>query len=230
MSEGLAFVAMLVVVGTPFALSEVRRRTRRRRALRAARAMGGPIPPLHARLVLDPSPSRWAERKAATFERLGFVRVGAFRVECATLRGIALVSADGEIHAQVLGGSLHGNVVEVGRSSASGETVSVWTRPEFDALPPWYRAVSMRGAAPERLVARLRAEGLPGEPLRISPEGYVAFAEREHRRMSEWVLTHGPLRAEMIPKLERLTGMAAEPEAAEFLRRAHEGSRAYPRP
>ncbi|RYZ90402.1 MAG: hypothetical protein EOP06_07965 [Proteobacteria bacterium] len=107
--------------------------------------------------------------------------------------------------------------------------VSADTRPAFAGMPSWYRSLSMRGAAPARLVARMRDEVLPGVPIVITPEGYLAFTEREHRRMSEWTLRFGAIRPHMIPKLEWLTGMTAEPEAAAFLRRAHEGDGTYPR-
>lgn len=227
--ELLPILAMLVIVSTPFVLYEIRTGRRRRRLRRMARAMGGPISPLHVRFVLDENLSGWARRKATEFERLGFVRVAAIRVEGATRREIVLLSPDGGLRAHVLTGTIHGNVLQVSRVSMAGESVTVTTRPAHDRLPRWDRRISVRRASPGRLVARLGREVLPGEPLVLTAEGLLPFLEREHRRMTEWILQNGKLRAEMIPPLERLTGMRADPETVEYLRRAHEGSQIYPR-
>lgn len=172
----------------------------------------------------------WAEARMRDLETVGFVRLGAFAAEGSTHRGIASLHPDGFLAEATVGGTGGRNMILFALTTG-GETFSVTTTPpprEGFAHPAWSHVRYLPRPNPATLLAALRVDLAGREVSRIAPETYVAVDAAERRRMNEWVLVHGPLRPEMVPNLEAISGLKADPVSLALLQSAHGPRGIYP--
>ena len=213
---------------------EWRRSRARARVRRICRAQGGPLPLLTQRVVPEPLAPPWCERAATRLEGLGFVRLGAFKTEGTTQTGVTLLHPEGFAAEAAIGGTWPRSIA-LYAVTLDGESFGVTDAAEpvppsgtKAARPAWSHLRHLPRAKPSALIAALKEDLGRHTLLALTTQNYLDLRAKEERRMSEWLLVHGPLRPEMVPNLEAASGMKADPESLALLRTAHAAKGVYP--